>query len=40
MTPEFIRSADDLEGWLSSLRTQLRELLKSNKFIRIKKPSE
>jgi hypothetical protein len=40
MIPESIRSIDDLEGWLSLLHTQLRELLKSNKIIRIKKRSE
>jgi hypothetical protein len=40
MVPEVIRTEGDLEGWLSSLRTQLRELLKSNRIIRIKKRSE
>src|SRR5262249_47260420 len=38
MIPDVIRTEGDLDGWLSSLRTQLRELLKSNRLIRIKKP--
>jgi hypothetical protein len=37
VAPEVIRTESDVEGWLSSLRLQLRELLKSNRFIRIKK---
>ena len=37
MVPEVIQSTADLEGWLSSLRTQLNELLKSNRIIRIEK---
>lgn len=40
MVPEVIRTEGDLEGWLSSLRTQLRELLRSNRIIRIKKRPE
>jgi hypothetical protein len=40
IVPNVIRTEGDLEGWLSSLRTQLRELLKSNRIIRIKKRSE
>jgi hypothetical protein len=40
MVPEVIQSTDDLEGWLSSLRAQLNQFLKSNKIIRIKKHSE
>src|SRR5439155_27316319 len=32
MVPEVIRTRDDLEAWLSSMRTQLDELLRSNKF--------
>jgi hypothetical protein len=40
MVPEVIRSTDDLETWLSSLRAQLHELLKSNKIIRIRKRPE
>jgi hypothetical protein len=40
MVPEVIRTEGDLEGWLTSLRTQLRELLKSNRIVRIKKRSE
>jgi hypothetical protein len=40
MIPEVIQSHADLEGWLSSLRNQLNELLKSNRIIRIRKHSE
>ncbi len=40
MIPEVIQSTTDLEGWLSSLRAQLNELLKSNRIIRIKKRLE
>jgi hypothetical protein len=40
MVPEVIQSTADLEGWLSSLRSQLNELLKSNRIIRIKKRLE
>jgi hypothetical protein len=40
LIPEVIRTDDDLESWLSSLRSQLHELLKSNRFIRIEKRSE
>jgi hypothetical protein len=40
MIPEVIQSTADLEGWLSSLRAQLNELLKSNRIIRIKKRLE
>jgi hypothetical protein len=40
MIPEVIKSTADLEGWLSSLRAQLNELLKSNRIIRIKKRLE
>jgi hypothetical protein len=40
MIPEVIQSTADLEGWLSSLRTQLNELLKLNRIIRIRKHSE
>ena len=38
MPPEVIRTRDELEAWLSALRAQLDELLKSNKVIRLKKP--
>jgi hypothetical protein len=37
MVPEVIRTRDDLEAWLSSIRTQFDELLRSNKIIRIKR---
>jgi hypothetical protein len=37
MVPEVIRTRDDLDAWLTSIRTQLDELLRSNKFIRIKR---
>ncbi len=40
MVPEVIKTTADLEGWLSSLRAQLNELLKSNRIIRIRKRSE
>jgi hypothetical protein len=40
MIPEVIQTTADLEGWLSSLRAQLNELLKSNRIIRIRKHSE
>jgi hypothetical protein len=40
MIPEVIKTTADLEGWLSSLRAQLNELLKSNRIIRIKKRLE
>jgi hypothetical protein len=40
MVPDVIQSTADLDGWLSSLRAQLNELLKSNRIIRIRKSSE
>lgn len=34
--PEVIRTKEELEVWLSSLRTRIEELLKSNKIIRLR----
>jgi hypothetical protein len=36
MPLEVIRTRDDLESWLSSLRARIEELLKSNKIIRLR----
>lgn len=35
--PDVLRSTADLESWLSSLRARLEELLRANRFIRVRK---
>jgi hypothetical protein len=38
--PEVIKTTDDVDAWLSSLRVRLTELLRSNKIVRIRKRSQ
>ena len=35
--PEFLRNTADLESWLSSLRARLGEVLRANRYIRVRK---